>query len=70
MSCPVYDRFCKKHNFVHGAEAEELRQGIEHILEFVDQDADRIIDELKDLLDRVDARDSLAFVESYYEKNE
>jgi len=54
----VIGEYCSKHDFIHGAEAEELRSGIE-----------RLIDEgvtergLRRLLDEVDARDSLAYLE-------
>lgn len=61
--CRVYSEPCPDHGFFHGAEAEELREGIEAIL-------DREGDErgfkraLQALLDRVDARDSLAYLEA------
>jgi hypothetical protein len=51
---------CVQHGFVHGAEAEELREELEKFAE---------TDEIGDgnwariILDKVDARDSLAFVE-------
>lgn len=66
--CPLSTP-CVKHGYYHGAEAEELREGIEKIIEMakpVRQDA------LRDLLDRVDARDSLAYLETraLHEKEE
>ena len=32
MKCPVYKAFCSEHGFAHGAEAEDLRKGIEGLL--------------------------------------
>lgn len=61
MKCPVYKVFCPEHNFVHGAEAEELRKGVEKLLT---DGADVSFIDLQRLLDRVDARDSLAFLEA------
>lgn len=61
-SCPVRNRPCPEHGFIHGGEAEELRSGIEKLLAGV-----AIVyswrDRLQKLLDTVDARDSLAFCE-------
>lgn len=52
---------CKRHKgAVHGREAEELRRGIEKILT---ADLDDYAFALRELLDEVDARDSLAFLE-------
>ena len=48
---------------IHGGEAEELRAGIEAILSS-DVPIDEWRHELQRLLDRVDARDSLAFREA------
>ncbi|MBI4020713.1 MAG: hypothetical protein HY369_00555 [Candidatus Aenigmarchaeota archaeon] len=60
--CLVYQRFCHEHNFTHGAEAEELRQGIERL---ISNAGIRVTTSaLQRLLDRVDARDSLAFREA------
>jgi len=58
--CPVYREACFDHGFVHGAEAEELREGIEKVLgrHTVTHEG------LMRLLDRVDARDSLAYREA------
>lgn len=55
MSRCIIGRFCKKHGFVHGAEAEELRQRLE--CEYGHHKGVRVI------LDEIDARDSLAFLE-------
>ena len=65
---------CTKHEgMVHGAEAEELRKGIEAILcEYAVDDAkddgaadyaEDMTRELRRLLDKTDARDSLAYIE-------
>lgn len=61
--CPVYHEHCSKHGFYHGAEAEELREGIERIIRHGGY-GELIHDELRRLLDRVDARDSLAYLEA------
>ena len=61
--CTVYREFCQEHNFIHGAEAEELRKGIENILE-QNPSEDEWEWKLRRLLDKVDARDSLAFLEA------
>lgn len=63
MTCQVYKSYCSEHDFVHGAEAEELRKGIEKLLKD-GNDADDFRRGLRRLLDRVDARDSLAFLEA------
>lgn len=60
LGCPIAQRFCPEHNFWHGAEAEELRAGIEHIIHQGNVD----VSDLQRLLDRVDARDSLAYREA------
>jgi len=52
---------CPVHSYAeHGKEAEELRVGIEDAL---NQPPEWLESELRGLLDRVDARDSLAFLE-------
>lgn len=64
--CTIYQTYCHEHEFAHGAEAEELREGIEAILDtacHVD-DVEDIEQALRALLDRVDARDSLAYSEA------
>ena len=60
--CQVYKEECKEHGFVHGAEAEELRKGLEALIE--DHPDRRWTDKVQNLLDRVDARDSLAYLEA------
>lgn len=63
MSCPVYKEICREHGFTHGCEAEELRKGIEVVMEDLDTD-DVTRHTLQRLLDKVDARDSLAYLEA------
>lgn len=75
--CRVYTDICPEHMFVHGAEAEELRSGIEEIVSNIEGrivsdeycsdgiDAlESIRDELQALIDKTDARDSVAFQEA------
>lgn len=67
MQCTMYEKYCHEHGFVHGGEAEELRGGIEFIVETTSVETEEeqtILDRLQALLDRVDARDSLAFVKT------
>lgn len=59
--CTIYDTYCSRHEFHHGAEAEELRSGIEKLIAEGDQVC---CWQLQRLLDRVDARDSLAYLEA------
>jgi ribA/ribD-fused uncharacterized protein len=55
------DRGCAVHNGAnHGGEAEELRSGIEALIK---HDLHVTSSDLQSLLDRVDARDSLAYLE-------
>lgn len=68
--CPVYAVLCQEHGgIVHGMEAEELRAGIEELIagadDSVDEDA-RVVSaaDLQSLVDKVDARDSLAYREA------
>ena len=61
--CTVYGKPCPEHGFFHGAEAEELREGIEAILEH-EGDERGFKHSLRALLERVDARDSLAYLEA------
>ncbi len=61
--CPVYAKCCADHGFVHGAEAEELREGIEKMIERYGEKKVST-DALQTLLDGVDARDSLAYGEA------
>lgn len=64
--CTVLTSYCLAHGFNHGAEAEELREGIEKIVaEFEDDKKTlRLRRALKGLLEKVDARDSVAFLEA------
>lgn len=59
--CRVYKEPCPVHDFIHGAEAEGLREGIEKL---ISDDGDVSAWSLRSLLDRVDARDSLAYREA------
>ena len=61
--CTVYSKYCPEHGFFHGAEAEELREGIEKIIDH-EGDVRGFKRALQALLDRVDARDSLAYLEA------
>lgn len=51
----VIGEYCRRHMFVHGAEAEELRSRLERIGD--------LPSEVRRILDDVDARDSLAWLE-------
>ena len=76
--CAIYRETCPQHHFVHGAEAEELRQGIEEVISKIrdlQEDEEDSISALRDfpetisrqlqkLLDKTDARDSFAFLEA------
>lgn len=80
--CTVFKDHCSEHDFVHGAEAEELRDGIEEIIREIEDDSDEdSIDALRSrstsfkgrlqrLLDGIDARDSLAFQEAQDDEEE
>lgn len=85
--CPIQNKFCERHEFYHGGEAQELREGVEEILrehkpsfdveDYGDnspyQYADyinEIRERLQDLLDKVDARDSLAMDEAQEEEED
>lgn len=72
----VMGHACSRHRGVHGGEAEELRSGLEKILEeYGPMSADswmrtsagvpyeELRRALRQLLDEVDARDSLSFLE-------
>lgn len=66
--CQVYRDMCPEHGYIHGQEAEELRQGVEKIIaslqpEMGDDDSG-IADDLRKLMDEVDARDSLAHLDA------
>lgn len=58
----IIGEYCRLHGFIHGAEAEELRQGIEVLRDGTRGKFHR--QQLQELLDDVDARDSAAFVEA------
>lgn len=60
-ACTMAGGVCPEHGFVHGHEAEELRKGIENIV--LSHTSRFWRDALRDLLDKVDARDSLAYLE-------
>ena len=72
--CLVYSELCQIHQFRHGAEAEELRKGIEKIVKDAIVDglsecdmgglAHLIIMSLQDLLMEVDAGDSEAYLDA------
>lgn len=69
--CSINGKYCQKHDFVHGAEAEKLRRGIEKLMAKIDDgpgdyDIPRsdVLEDLQKLLDETDARDSLAYCES------
>jgi hypothetical protein len=65
VKCLVYDESCAEHGFIHGAEASELREGIEALLDQCgEMSHDDWTEALTSLLDRVDARDSLARLEA------
>lgn len=64
-TCPIIAGLCAEHGHVHGREAEELRRGIEQLIESnAGVHLSNWPEELQDLLDRVDARDSLALFEA------
>jgi hypothetical protein len=56
----VIGEYCRRHQFVHGAEAEELRKRMGALL----GDGEVNDHSLQDVLDDVDARDSLAYLEA------
>lgn len=61
--CPMHVS-CVAHGFFHGAEAIELREGIEKIIENQSSRGESYAyDRLRNLLEQVDARDSLAYAE-------
>jgi hypothetical protein len=72
--CPLLAGCCFVHNFWHGAEAEELRERIENLVEKFEAladrplndtvDADMVAYDLRQILDDVDARDSAAYGEA------
>lgn len=58
----VIGEYCRLHQFVHGAEAEELRERFEKLANGDRRNCKR--SEVRHILDDVDARDSCALVES------
>ena len=61
--CTMGKGICPSHGYVHGSEAEELRRGIEKLIEIFDGgsvDLEDILADLHRLLDTIDAHDSLA----------
>jgi len=63
----IYGVRCSEHGFVHGAEAEELRSGLEALI--AENKTRFSIGRLRNLLDKVDARDSLAYLEAQKAKS-
>ena len=61
--CVIGGEECPRHNYAHGREAEELRAGVERLMARSDHKKVSSAD-LQKLLDRVDARDSLAYLEN------
>lgn len=62
QACTMGREHCPVHGFVHGKEAEELRKGIERAAAASDGKVSTRA--LFALLDRIDARDSLAYLEA------
>jgi hypothetical protein len=54
----IIGEYCHRHGFIHGAEAEELRERLEALKK----------PSVQRILDDVDARDSCAYVEIMAEK--
>ncbi len=69
QACPVHSDPCPVHGYVHGAEAEELRAGIDGLIATrvlgggAEEELEIMRSDLIRLLDKVEARDSLAFLE-------
>ena len=61
MTCPL-GTYCEEHGFHHGAEAEELRKGIEDLIACYEDEVPCSV--LEELLQRIDARDSVAYLEA------
>lgn len=61
----VIGKRCERHDFIHGAEAEELREQLER---FAETDTSGEGNWARNILDRVDARDSLAYREAVGKK--
>jgi len=62
MPCPIDGTYCDEHGFQHGAEAEELREGIEDLIACYEDEVPTSV--LEELLQKVDARDSVAYLEA------
>jgi hypothetical protein len=61
---PIAGQGCPVHQgSVHGGEAEELRSGIETLISIGDTGGPVGVADLQALIDRVDARDSLGYLE-------
>jgi hypothetical protein len=61
----VIGEYCRLHKFIHGAEAEELRERFEAMAADFDKDEESsIVRDIWFILDDVDARDSCAFLET------
>ncbi len=60
MAKCVIGEYCRKHGFIHGGEAEELRQRLEALLERGSFSGS----EVRYILDDVDARDAAAVLEA------
>lgn len=56
----VFGKRCERHDYFHGAEAEELREELE---KFAETDESAEANWARNILDKVDARDSLAYRE-------
>jgi hypothetical protein len=64
IKCNLPTEPCPEHGYVHGHEAEELRKGIEELTSKIDlEEGPEVRQQLRCLLDRVDARDSVAHLE-------
>ena len=61
--CNMGSHLCPKHGYVHGTEAQELREGLEELIGIHAGD-DLSPMALRNLLDVIDARDSLAVCEA------
>ena len=60
----VIGEYCSRHGFIHGAEAEELRKACEQLVAEPLAVVGVWRNKLSDILRRIDARDSLAYVEA------
>lgn len=64
--CYMLDQGCPVHGYIHGKEAEELREGIENLLEraALKNKSAYLRREIRNFLDDVDARDSAGWGEA------